>query len=94
MVVKSLPATESGLPLFTPLPTTPQSNPTSKALAKEAKKITNAEKGYAADEKYLGERQNLEQKAAMFRRVGQFEVYDSYDLEDYYLLHGDGVLDR
>lgn len=82
MVTKPLPVSQSGLPLFSPLPTIHPSSPTSQALAKEAKQTSNAEKGYAADEKYLGEQQNLEQKAQWFKKEGQLGAYDFDDLAE------------
>lgn len=50
-------------------------------LAKEAKKLNNQEKGYKADEKYLGEKQNLTQKVRKFAETGE-APWDDYDPED------------
>lgn len=57
MRIKSIPAPKSGPTPFGPLPTV---SPSSQNLQKEAKKLNNLEKGKAADEKYLGEEQNVE----------------------------------
>jgi hypothetical protein len=78
-MIKFIPAAASGPISFAPLPSAPQLSLT---LAKAAKLLNNAEKGNAADEKYLGEQQNLEQKARWFESVGQFEVYDLDDLAE------------
>lgn len=45
--------------------------PEDQTLAKEAKKLNNREKGYKADERYLGEQQNLAQKAERYARTGE-----------------------
>lgn len=57
-MIKRIPVGQSDQPIFAPLPTIPQSGPT---LAKEAKGLSNREKGYAADEKYLGEQQRIDE---------------------------------
>jgi hypothetical protein len=53
---------------------------TSKDLAKEAKKLNNKEKGYEADERYLGEQQNLQEKFRRFAKTGE----GPWDDVDYY----------
>lgn len=78
-MIKYIHATESAQPLFAALPATPQ---LSQTLAKEAKLLNNAEKGHAADERYLGEQQNREQQAVKFLKLGQFECYDFDDLAE------------
>lgn len=78
-MIKYIHATASEQPLFAALPSSPQSDLT---LAKEAKLANNAEKGKAADENYLGEQQNQEQKAVKFLKVGQLDCYDFDDLAE------------
>lgn len=78
MKIKPIPA---DLPVtFSPLGPAPQDQ-TSKELAKEAKKLNNVEKGYRADERYLGEQQTLAQKARKFAKTGE-APWDDYDPED------------
>lgn len=55
--------------------------PEDQTLAKEAKALNNREKGYKADEKYLGEKQNLTQKARKYAKTGE-APWDDYDPED------------
>jgi hypothetical protein len=45
--------------------------PQDQTLAREAKRLNNVEKGYQADERYLGEQQTLAQKAERYARTGE-----------------------
>jgi hypothetical protein len=74
-VIKLIPAVSPVI--FKPLEKSPQSDQT---LAKEAKTLNNAEKGYVADERYLGEQQNLAQKLERFAQTGEGPFDDAdYD---------------
>lgn len=55
--------------------------PEDQTLSREAKKLNNREKGYAADERYLGEQQTLAQKAEKYARTGE-APWDDVDYDD------------
>lgn len=58
-----------------------QQDPMLDKLASEAKKLNNVEKGYKADEKYLGQEQNLAQKALRYAKTGD-APWDDVDYDD------------
>lgn len=72
-MIKSIPAEPSVV--FKPLEPTPLSPTLDKELAKEAKKLNNAEKGYQADERYLGEEQNIEQRVRQIERAADEQFW-------------------
>lgn len=80
-MIKSIPAEPSVV--FKPLEPTPSSPTLDKELAREAKKLNNAEKGYQADERYLGEEQNIEQRVRQMEKYGRLPPWeDGYGDDD------------
>lgn len=59
----------------------PQSDQTLPDLSREAKKLNNAEKGNRADERYLGQQQNLAEKARRYAKTG-IAPWDDIDYDD------------
>lgn len=78
MKIKPIPADRPVT--FSPLGPAPQ-DPILDQLAKEAKKLNNVEKGYRADERYLGEQQTLAQKAQKYAKTGD-APWDDVDYDD------------
>lgn len=72
-MIKSIPA---DLPVtFSPLTPSSQDLP-DQMLAREAKTANNNEKGYQADEKYLGEQQNLDARVRQIERNSYLPIFD------------------
>lgn len=78
MVTKPIPA-EKPVTFGSLAPT--QSDQTCQDLALEAKRLNNKEKGYVADEKYLGELQDLAQKFKKFAKTGE-GPFDDVDYDE------------
>lgn len=87
MKIKPIPADRPVT--FSPLGPPPQ-DPMWDLLSKEAKKLNNVEKGYRADERYLGQQQTLAQKVRKFAQTGEAPWDDAdYDALDTFMDPGE-----